>query len=80
VFENRVLRRIFSPRRGEETGGWRKLHNEELRDLYASPSIIRMTKSRRMRWAGYAARMGENRNAYRMLVGKPQETTVKTKT
>jgi hypothetical protein len=58
VFENRVLRRIFGPKRNEVTGGWRKLHNEELRDLYSSPSIIRMIKSRRMRWAGHVARMG----------------------
>jgi hypothetical protein len=57
VFENKVLRRIFGPKRDEVTGGWRKLHNEELRDLYSSPSIIRMIKSRRMRWAGHVARM-----------------------
>jgi hypothetical protein len=69
VFENRVLRRIFGPKRDEVTGGWRTLHNEELRDLYSSPSIIRMVKSRRKRWAGYVARMGE-KNAYRLLVGK----------
>jgi hypothetical protein len=67
-----VLRRIFVPKRDEVTGGWRKLHNEELRDLYSSPSIIRIIKSRRMRWAGHVARMGENRNAYRLLVGKPE--------
>jgi hypothetical protein len=71
VFENRVLRRIFGPERDEVTGGWRKLHNEELRDLYSSPSIIRIIKSRRMRWAGHVARMGDKRNAYRLLVGKP---------
>jgi hypothetical protein len=71
VFENRVLRRIFGPKRDEETGGWRKLHNVELRDLYSSPSIIRIIKSERMRWAGHVARMGEKRNAYRLLVGKP---------
>jgi hypothetical protein len=59
VFENRVLRRIFGPKRDEETGGWRKLHNEVLHNLYSSPSIIRMVKSRRMRWTGYVARMGE---------------------
>jgi hypothetical protein len=64
VFENRVLRRIFGPKRDEETGGWRKLHNEELRNLYSSPSIIRMIKSRRMRCAGHVARIGEKRNAY----------------
>jgi hypothetical protein len=82
VFENRVLERIFGPTRDEVTGGWRKLHNEELRDLYSSPSIIRMLKSRRMKWAGHAERMGERRNAYRLLVGKPEEkgTTRKTKT
>jgi hypothetical protein len=68
VFENRVLRRIFGPKRDEVTGGWRKLHNEELHNLYSSPSIIRMTKSRKMRWAGHVARMGEKRNAYRILV------------
>jgi hypothetical protein len=68
VFENRVLRRIFGPKRDEVTGEWRKLHNEELHDLYSSPSIIRITKGRRMRWAGHVARMGEKKNAYRMLV------------
>jgi hypothetical protein len=67
VFENRVLRRIFGPKRDEMTGGWRKLHNEELRDLYSSPSIIRIIKSRRMRWAGHLAQTGEKRNAYRLL-------------
>jgi hypothetical protein len=71
VFENRVLRRIFGPKRDEVTGGWRKLHNEELHSLYSSSSIIRMIKSRRMRWAVHVARMGEKRNAYRILVGKP---------
>jgi hypothetical protein len=70
VFENRVLRRIFGPRKDEVTGKWRKLHNEELRDLYSSPSIIRIIKSRRMRWVGHVARMGEKGNAYRLLVGK----------
>jgi hypothetical protein len=67
-----VLRRIFGPKRDEVTGEWRKFHNEELRDLYSSPSIIRTMKSRRMRWAGHVARMGEKRNAYRLLVGKPE--------
>jgi hypothetical protein len=72
VFENRVLRRIFGPKRDEVIGKWIKLHNEELRDLYSSPSIMRIIKLRRMRWAGHAARMGEKRNAYRLLVGKPE--------
>jgi hypothetical protein len=72
VFENRVLRRIFGPKRDEVTGEWRKLHNEEIRDLYSSPSIIRVIKSRRMRWAGHVARMSEKRNTYRLLVRKPE--------
>jgi hypothetical protein len=72
VSENRVLRRIFGPKRDEVTGEWRKLHNEELCELYSSPSIIRIIKSRRMRWARHVARMGEKRNAYRLLVGKPE--------
>jgi hypothetical protein len=72
VFENKVLRRIFGPKRDEVTRGWTKLHNEEFRDLYSSPSIIRIIKSRRMRWAGHVGRMGENRNVYRLLVGKPE--------
>jgi hypothetical protein len=72
VFENRVLRRIFGPKKDEVTGDWRKLHNEELRDLYSSPSIIRIMKSRRMRWAGHVARMGEKRNACGLLVGNPE--------
>jgi hypothetical protein len=71
VFENRVLRRIFGLKRDEVTGEWRKLHNEELRDMYSSRSIIRMIKYRRMRWAGHVARMGEKWNTYRLLVGKP---------
>jgi hypothetical protein len=73
VFENRVLRRIFGPKRDEVTGEWRKLHNKELHDLYSSPSIIRIIKSRRMRWAGHVARMGEKRKAYRLLVGSQRE-------
>jgi hypothetical protein len=73
MFENRVLRRIFGPRRDEVTGDWRKLHNEELHNLCSSPNIIRMIKSRRMRWVGYVARMGKTRNAYRISVGKPEE-------
>jgi hypothetical protein len=72
VFENKVLRRIFGLKRGEVTGSWRKLHNEELHNLYSSPSVIRMMKSRMMSWAGHVARMGANRNAYRILVGKPE--------
>jgi hypothetical protein len=70
VIENDVLRRIFGPKRDEVTGGWRKLHNKELRDLYSSSSIIRIIKSMRMRQAAHVARMGEKRNAYRLLVGK----------
>jgi hypothetical protein len=72
VFENRMLRKIFGTKRDEVTGDWRKLHNEELHNLYSSPSIIRMMKSRRMRWTGHVAGMGEKRNAYRILVGKPE--------
>jgi hypothetical protein len=71
LFENRVLRRIFVPKRDEVMGEWRKLHNKELCDLYSSPSIIRIIKSRRMRWAGNVARVGEKRNVCRLLVGKP---------
>jgi hypothetical protein len=67
-----VLRRIFGAKRDEVTGKWRKLHNEELRDLYSSPSIIRIIKSRMMKWAGNVARMGEKRNACRLFVGKPE--------
>jgi hypothetical protein len=72
VFENRVLIRIFGPKRDEVTGEWRKLHNEELRNLYSSPDIIRLVKSRRMRWAGHVARMGAERKVYKVLVGKPE--------
>jgi hypothetical protein len=71
VFENRVLMRIFGAKRDEVTGGWRKLHNEELHNLYTSPSIIRMIKSRMMRWARDVAQKGEKRNVYRILVGNP---------
>jgi len=67
-----VLRRIFGPRRDEVTGEWRRLHNEELNDLYSSPSIVRVIKSRRMKWAGHVARMGEERGVYRVLMGKPE--------
>jgi hypothetical protein len=72
VFENRVLRRIFGPKRGEVTGHWRKLHNEELHNFYSSPDIIRQVKSRGMRWAGHVARMREERKVYKVLVGKPE--------
>jgi len=71
MFENRVLRRIFGPRRDEITEEWRRLHNEELNDLYSSPNIVRVIKSRRIRWAGHVARMGEERGVYRVLLGKP---------
>jgi hypothetical protein len=67
-----VLRRIFGPKRDEVTGGWRKLHTEELRNFYSSPSIIRIIKSRRIRWTGHVVRKGEKRKAYRLLVGKPE--------
>ena len=72
VFENMVLRRLFGPRRDGETGEWRRLHNEELNGLYSSPNIVRVIKSRRMRWAGHVARMGEERGVYRVLVGKAE--------
>jgi hypothetical protein len=72
VFENKVLRRTYGPKRDEVTGGWRKLHNEELHGLYSSPSIIRVIKARRMRWTGHVARMGEVRGAYNILVRKPE--------
>jgi hypothetical protein len=67
-FENRVLRRLFGPKREEVAGNWRRLHNEELHNLYASPNIIRVIKSGRMRWEGHVARMGDTRNAYNILV------------
>jgi hypothetical protein len=72
VFENRVLRRIFGPKRDEVTGGWRKLYNEELHDLYYSPGIVRVIRARRMRWARHVARMGEVRSAYNILVRRPE--------
>jgi hypothetical protein len=72
VFENRVLRKVFGPKRDEVTWEWRKLHNEELNDLYSSHNIVRVVKSRRMRWAGRVARMGEERVVHRVLVGKPE--------
>jgi hypothetical protein len=72
VFENRVFRIIFGPKRDKVTGGWRKLHNEELHGLYSSPSIVRVIKARKMRWAGHVACMGEVRGAYNILVGKPE--------
>jgi hypothetical protein len=71
VFENSVLGRIFGPKR-EEDGLWRKLHNDGLHDLYSSPNVVRVIKSRRMRWAGHVARMGEGRGSYRVLVGRPE--------
>jgi hypothetical protein len=81
VFENRVLRRIFGPKRNEVTGELRKLHNEELHNLHSSPDIIRQVKSRRMRWAGHVAHMREERKVYKVLCGKARrnETTWKTK-
>jgi len=72
VFENMALRRISGPRRDKETGEWRRLHNEELNDLYSSPNIVQVIKSRRMRWAGHVARVGEERVVYRVLAGKPE--------
>ena len=71
VFENMVLRRIFGPTKDEVTGEWRRLHNEELNDLYSSPNIVWVIKSRRMRWTGHVARVGDERGVYRFLVGKP---------
>ena len=72
VFENRVLRRVFGPKRGEVTGEWRKIHKKKLSYLYSLPNIVRVVKSRRMRWAGHVARMGEGRGVHRVLVGKPE--------
>jgi hypothetical protein len=72
VFENRVLKRVFGSKRDEVTGEWRKLHNEELSDLFSLPNIVRVVKSRRMRWVGHVARMVEGRGVYRVLVGKPE--------
>ena len=72
MFENRVLRRVFGPKRDEVTGKRRKLHNEELSDLYSLPHIVQVVKSRRMRWAGHVARMGEGRGVHRVMVGKPE--------
>ena len=71
VFKNRVLRCIFGPRRDGVTGEWRKIHNEEFNDLYSSPNIVRVKKSRRLRWAGHVARMEEGRGVHKVLVGKP---------
>jgi hypothetical protein len=78
LFENRVLRRIFVPKRDEVTGEWRKLHKEELHNLYSFPDIIRQVKSRRMRWAGHVARMGEDRKVFGGKARR-KETTGKTK-
>jgi hypothetical protein len=72
VFENRVLRKVFGPKRDEVTGEWRKLHNEELNYLYSLLNIVRVVKLRRMRWAGHVAHMGEDRSVHRVLVGKPE--------
>jgi hypothetical protein len=72
LFENSVLRRIFEPKRDEVRGEWRKLHYEELNELYCSPNIVLVIKSRKMRWVGYVARMGKRRGVYRVLVGKPE--------
>ena len=72
VFENRVMRKVFGPKRDEVTGEWRELHNEELNDLYSLPNIVRVVRSRQMRWAGHVVRMGEDRGVHRVLVGKPE--------
>ena len=76
VFENRVLRRVFGPKRDEVTEEWRKLHSEELSDLYLLPNIVRVVKSRRMRWARHVARMGQGRGVHRVLVKKPKGKTI----
>jgi hypothetical protein len=73
VFQNRVLRRIFGPKRDNVRGERRKLHNEELYDLYCSQNIVRVIQSRRVRWAGHVVRMGDRRDAYRGLMGRPKE-------
>ena len=73
VFENKVLRKIFGPKRDDENGEWRRLHNGELHDLYGRPDIMRIVKSRRLRWAGHVTRMGNERGAWKLLVGKPEE-------
>jgi hypothetical protein len=75
VCENKVLRKILWPKRNEEAGGWRKPHNKDLLYLYSLPSIIRTIKTRRKRWVGHVARMGEKRKAYKLLVGKPERRT-----
>jgi len=72
VSENRVLRRIYGAKKDEVTGEWKKPYNEELSDLYSSPNIVRVIRSRRMRWAGHVVRMGDSRGVYRVLVGKPK--------
>jgi hypothetical protein len=72
TYRRRVCEVLFGPKRDEVTGGWRKLHHEELNDMYSLPDIVRVVKSRRMRWAGHVARMGEGRGVYRVLVGKPE--------
>ena len=73
VSENRVLRKMFRPKRDEVTGEWRRVHSEEINGLYSSPNIIRVIKSKRMRWVGHVTRMGERRCSYRVLVGKPED-------
>ena len=72
VFENKVLRKIFGPKRDDQTGEWRRLHNNELHDLYGKPDIIRIVKSHRLRWAGHVTQMGNERGAWKLLVGKPE--------